>query len=268
MRKTTIKSNCIKESVYIDDGKSATNTKKRDDFNAMIRDALDGKIDMILTKSVSRFARNTVDSLLTIRKLKEKNVAVVFEKEGVNTLDGTGEILITILSSLAQEESRNISENTRWGVVRRFEKGQVIVNHSKFMGYTKNEKGELVIVPEEAEIVRLVFRLYLEGYSAGKISTYLEEKGIKTATGLAHWHDTVIMKMLRNEKYMGDALLQKTYTVDFMTKKKVPNNGIVPQYYVEDDHEPIIPKELFYRAQEEIMRRSSMCKSAVTRKKN
>ena len=254
--------------IYADDGKSATNTKKRDDFNAMIKDALDGKIDMILTKSVSRFARNTVDSLLTIRKLKEKNVAVVFEKEGVNTLDGTGEILITILSSLAQEESRNISENTRWGVVRRFEKGQVIVNHNKFMGYTKNEKGELVIVPEEAEIVRLVFRLYLEGYSAGKISSYLEEKGIKTATGQDKWYDTVIMKMLRNEKYMGDALLQKTYTVDFMTKKKVINNGIVPQYYVEDDHEPIIPKELFFRVQEEIMRRSSLCKSAVTRKKN
>lgn len=254
--------------IYADDGKSATNTKKRDDFNAMIKDALDGKIDMILTKSVSRFARNTVDSLLTIRKLKEKNVAVVFEKEGVNTLDGTGEILITILSSLAQEESRNISENTRWGVVRCFEKGQVIVNHNKFMGYTKNEKGELVIVPEEAEIVRLVFRLYLEGYSAGKISSYLEEKGIKTATGQDKWYDTVIMKMLRNEKYMGDALLQKTYMVDFMTKKKVINNGIVPQYYVEDDHEPIIPKELFFRVQEEIMRRSSLCKSAVTRKKN
>ena len=254
--------------IYADDGKSATNTKKRDDFNAMIRDALDGKIDMILTKSVSRFARNTVDSLMTIRKLKEKNVAVVFEKEGVNTLDGTGEILITILSSLAQEESRNISENTRWGVVRRFEKGKVIVNHNKFMGYTKNENGELVIVPEEAEIVKLVFRLYLEGYSAAKISSYLEEHQIKTATGQEKWHDTVIMKMLKNEKYMGDALLQKTYTVDFMTKKKVMNNGIVPQYYVEDDHEAIIPKELFYRVQEEIMRRSSMCKAAVTRKKN
>jgi site-specific DNA recombinase len=149
----------------------------------MIKDALDGKIDMILTKSVSRFARNTVDALITIRKLKEKNVAVVFEKEGVNTLDGTGEILLTILSSLAQEESRNISENTRWGVVRRFEKGQVIVNHNKFMGYTKNEKGELVIVPEEAEIVRTVFRLYLEGYSAAKISGHLQEKGIRTTTG-------------------------------------------------------------------------------------
>ena len=170
--------------IYADDGKSATNTKKRDDFKAMIKDAESGKIDMILTKSVSRFARNTVDSLLTIRKLKEKNVAVVFEKEGVNTLDGTGEILITILSSLAQEESRNISENTRWGVVRKFEKGKVIVNHNKFMGYTKNENGDLVIVPKEAEIVRLVFRLYLEGYSTGKIAKYLEEQKIKTATGL------------------------------------------------------------------------------------
>lgn len=254
--------------IYADDGKSATNTKKRDDFNAMIKDALDGKIDMILTKSVSRFARNTVDSLLTIRKLKEKNVAVVFEKEGVNTLDGTGEILITILSSLAQEESRNISENTRWGVVRRFENGKMIVNHNKFMGYTKNENGDLVIVPEEAEIVRLIFRLYLEGYSAKKISQYLEENGIKTATGQNKWYDSVIFKMLRNEKYMGDALLQKTYTVDFMTKKKVINKGIVPQYYVEDDHEPIIPKELFYRVQEELAKRASMNKSAVTRKKN
>ncbi len=227
----------------------------------------DGKIDMILTKSVSRFARNTVDALTTIRQLKEKNVAVVFEKEGVNTLDGTGEILLTILSSLAQEESRNISENTRWGVVRRFEKGQVIVNHNKFMGYTKNDKGELVIVPEEAEVVRLIFRLYLEGYSTAKISEYLEEKGIKTATGKDKWNATVIAKMIRNEKYMGDALLQKTYTVDFMTKKKIVNNGIVPQYYVEDDHEAIISKELFFRVQEEIMRRSAMCKSAVTRKK-
>lgn len=253
--------------IYADDGKSATNTKKRDDFNTMIKDALDGKIDMILTKSVSRFARNTVDSLLTIRKLKEKNVAVVFEKEGVNTLDGTGELLLTILSSLAQEESRNISENTRWGVVRRFEKGEVIVNHNKFMGYTKNADGDLVIVPEEAEIVRLIFRLYLEGYSAKKISRYLEENGIKAATGQDKWYDSVIFKMLRNEKYMGDALLQKTYTVDFMTKKRVKNTGIVPQYYVEDNHEPIIPKELFYRVQEEMMRRATMCKSAVTRKK-
>ena len=254
--------------IYADDGKSGTNTKKRDDFNAMIKDATDGKIDMILTKSVSRFARNTVDSLMTIRRLKEKNVAVIFEKEGVNTLDGTGEILLTILSSLAQEESRNISENTRWGVVRRFENGKMIVNHNKFMGYTKNEKGELVIVPEEAEIVRKVFRLYLEGYSINKICQYLEEEKIKTVTGQERWNSSVVHHMLQNEKYMGDALLQKTYTVDFITKKRVINRGIVPQYYVEDDHEPIIPRELFYRVQEEMARRSALCKLAVTKKKN
>lgn len=152
-------------------------------------------------------------------------------------------------------------------MVRKFEKGKVIVNHNKFMGYTKNENGDLVIVPKEAEIVRLVFRLYLEGYSAGKIAKYLEEQKIKTATGLEKWHDTVVLKMLRNEKYMEDALLQKTYTVDFMTKKKVMNKGIVPQYYVEDDHEPIIPKDLFYRVQEELARRASVNKSAVTREK-
>ena len=209
-----------------------------------------------------------MDALLNIRKLKEKNVAVIFEKEGVNTLDGTGEILLTVLSSLAQEESRNISENTRWGVIRRFESGKVIVNHKKFMGYTKNENGELVIVPEEAEIVKLIFKLYLEGYSSYKICSYLEQHGIKTVTGQAKWCSNVIRRMLKNEKYAGDALLQKTYTVDFMTKKKVINKGIVPQYYVEDDHEAIIPKELFYRVQEEIARRNSLCKTAVTQKKN
>ena len=254
--------------VYTDEGISAVNTKKREGFNQMVRDALDGKIDLIVTKSVSRFARNTVDSLVTVRKLKEKGVEVYFEKENIYTLDSKGELLITIMSSLAQEESRNISENIRWGVVRKFEKGKVIVNCTKFMGYTKNEDGDLVIVPEEAEIVKLIFRLYLEGYSTGKIAKHLEEQGIKTATGQDKWHSTVIDKMLRNEKYMGDALLQKTYTVDFMTKKKVKNTGIVPQYYVEDDHEAIIPKELFYRVQEEMMRRASLCKAAVTRKKN
>lgn len=254
--------------IYADDGKSGTNTKKRSDFNAMIRDALDGKIDIIITKSVSRFARNTVDSLMTIRKLKEKNIAVIFEKENINTLDGTEEILITILSSLAQEESRNISENVKWGIVRRFEKGKVMVNHNKFMGYTKNAEGELVIVPEEAEVVKLVFRLYLEGLSSEKIARYLEAQGIKTATGLDKWEETVVRRMLSNEKYMGDALLQKTYTVDFLTKRKVMNNGIVPQYYVEDDHEAIISKELFYQVQEEIARRASMWKPAVSRKKN
>lgn len=250
--------NWVLAGIYADDGKSATNTKKRDDFNAMIEDALNGKIDMIITKSVSRFARNTVDSLQTIRKLKEHNIPVIFEKENVNTMDGKGELLLTILSSLAQEESRNISENVKWGIARKFEKGKVVVNHNKFMGYTKDENGTLVIVPEEAEVVRLVFRLYLEGYSAQRIADYLQENKIKTATGLDVWQDTVITGMLKNEKYMGDALLQKTYTVDFINKKRVKNNGIVPQYYVEDDHEAIIPKQIFYKVQEEMARRSAL----------
>lgn len=225
-----------------------------------------GKIDMVITKSVSRFARNTVDSLQNIRKLKEKNIAVFFEKEGVNTLDGTGELLITILSSQAQEESRNLSENTRWGLVRRFENGIVSVNHNKFLGYTKDENGELVIVPEEAELVRRIFRLYLEGSSIVQIGKILDDEGITTVTGLTQWCPGVIDKMLSNEKYMGDVLQQKTYTVDFLTKKRVKNNGIVPQYYIQDDHEAIVSKELYYRVQEEKTRRASLSKSAVARK--
>lgn len=251
---------------YADDGKSATNTKKRDDFNTMIDDCMAGKIDLVITKSVSRFARNTVDSLQNIRKLKEKNIGVIFEKEGVNTLDGTGELLITILSSQAQEESRNLSENTRWGLVRRFENGVISVNHTKFLGYTKDENGELVIVPEEAEVVRRIFRLYLEGNSSIKIAKILKTDGIKTVTGIDTWQPSVIDQMLRNEKYMGDALLQKTYTVDFLSKKRVKNQGIVPQYYIEDNHEAIIPRELFYRAQEEKARRAAIYKPSAEKK--
>lgn len=254
--------------IYADDGKSGTNTKKRDDFRAMIKDALDGKIDIILTKSIARFARNTVDTLTIVRKLKEKNIAVIFEKEGLNTLDATGEIVLTILSSLAQEESRNISENVKWGIARRFENGVVMVNHNKFMGYTKNEEGELVIVPEEAKTVRLIFRLYLEGSSLCEIARELQERNIKTVTGKTEWHESVIDRMLRNEKYMGDALLQKTYTTDFINKTRVKNQGIVPQYYVEGNHEAIIPKPIFFLVQEEIFRRAGLNKSAVTRKKN
>lgn len=252
--------------IYADDGKSATNMKKRDDFNSMIDDCMAGKIDLILTKSVSRFARNTVDSLQTIRKLKEKNIGIIFEKEGINTLEATGELLITILSSQAQEESRNLSENTRWGIARKYENGVVLVNHKKFLGYTKDEDGELVIVPEQAKLVRRIYRLYLEGLSTQQIANTFMEEGIKTVTGKDKWHDTVIAKILQNEKYMGDVLQQKTYTVDFLTKKRVKNDGIVPQYYIEDNHEAIIPKELFYQVQEERARRASLHKPSITRR--
>ena len=252
--------------IYADDGKSATSTKKRGNFQAMIDDCMVGKIDMVITKSISRFARNTVDSLINIRKLKEKNIAVFFEKEGINTLEGSGELLITILSSQAQEESRNISENCHWGIVRKFENGKVIVNHSKFLGYTKDKDGNLVIVQEEAELVRRIFRLFLEGNSSYKIKRILEADGIPTVTGNTEWQATVIDKMISNEKYMGDALMQKTYTVDYLTKKKVLNKGIVPQYYIEDNHEAIIPKELFNRVQEEKARRAAIYHPAARKK--
>lgn len=248
--------------IYADDGKSATSTKNRSNFQAMIEDCMAGKIDMVITKSISRFARNTVDSLMNIRKLKEKNIAVFFEKEGINTLDGSGELLVTILSSQAQEESRNISENCHWGIVRKFESGKVIVNHSKFLGYTKDKDGNLVIIPEEADLVRRIFRLFLEGNSSYKIKRILEADGILTVTGKTVWQATVIDKMLSNEKYMGDALMQKTYTVDFLTKKKVINKSIVPQYYIEDNHEAIIPKELYQRVQEEKARRGAIYRPA------
>lgn len=254
--------------IFADDGKSATQTNKRDDFKAMIDACLEGKIDLVLTKSVSRFARNTVDALQNIRKLKEKSIPVIFEKEGVNTMESGGELLITILSSQAQEESRNISENTRWGVTRRFENGIVHVNHKKFLEYTKDEDRNLVIVPEEAVIVKRIFREYLEGKSIVKIARGLDADGILTATGLDHWHPGTIDKMLSNEKLCGDACMQKTYTVDFLTKKKVKNDGYVRQYYIEDNHEAIIPKELFHQVQEEKLRRASLHKAAVTRKKN
>lgn len=247
--------------IYADEGISGTNTKKRVEFNRMIEDCMADKIDMILTKSVSRFARNTVDCISYIRKLKEKNIAVFFEKENINTLDGAGELLITILGSLAQEESRSLSTNTKWGIARRFENGIVQINHNRFLGYTKNQEDELVIVPEEAEIVRLIFRLYLEGRSLKAIKEHLESQGTKTATGKNEWQTSSIGRMLSNEKYMGDALLQKTYTTDFINKTRVKNKGIVPQYYVEGSHEAIISKELWNLVQQEKARRKNIKKS-------
>ena len=246
--------NCV--GIYADEGKAATGTKFRDSFNAMIEDCYAGKIDLILTKSISRFARNTVDFLRIIRKLKERQVRIIFEKENIDTMDNTGELLITILSSQAQEESRNLSENTRWGIVRKFEQGIVQVNHSKFMGYTKNEEEKLIIVHEEAAVVKRIFNLYLQGLGTYRIARTLESEGIRTTTGKEKWHHETIYKMLQCEKYMGDAILQKTYTIDFLTKKKVMNNGYVKKYYVRNSHEAIITKEQFYLVQEEMKRRS------------
>ncbi len=244
--------------IYADEGISGTNTKNRLEFNRMIDDCMAGKIDMIITKSISRFARNTVDCLKYVRQLKENNIAIIFEKENINTLDGRGDFLITLLSSLAQEESQSLSRSTRMGILYRFQEGKVRINHNWFLGYTKDENGNLVIVSEQAEIVRRIFREFLEGKSACSIVKGLERDGIKTGAGNSKWWDTNIYQILKNEKYMGDALLQKSYTIDFLTKKRVRNDGYVPKYYVENSHEGIVTKEEFAAVQAELARRNSL----------
>lgn len=244
--------------IYADDGISGTNTKKREEFNRMIEDCMASKIDMVITKSISRFARNTLDCLKYIRKLKEKNISVYFEKENINTMDAKGEVLLTIMASLAQQESQSLSQNVKLGLQFRYQAGKVQVNHNRFLGYTKDDEGNLVIVPEEAEIVKRIYREYLEGASLLQIGKGLETDGILTAAGKAQWRPTTLQKILRNEKYIGDALLQKTYTVDFLSKKRVKNNGIVPQYYVEGSHEAIIPRDLYMQVQEEMVRRANL----------
>ena len=254
--------------IYADDGISGTNTKNRDEFNRMIEDCEAGTIDMIITKSISRFARNTLDCLKYIRQLKDKNIPVFFEKEAINTMDAKGEVLITIMTSLAQQESQSLSQNVKLGLQFRYQNGQVQVNHNHFLGYTKDEEGNLVIDPEQAEVVKRIYRKYLEGYSMDKIAKGLEADGILTGAGKTKWWTSTINKILRNEKYIGDALLQKTYTTDFLNKTRVKNNGIVPQYYVEGNHEAIIPKDIFLRVQEELVRRRVVKTSANGKKRS
>ncbi len=244
--------------IFADDGISGTNTKKREEFNRMIDECMEGNIDLVITKSISRFARNTLDCLKYIRQLKDKNISVFFEKENINTMDAKGEVLLTIMASLAQQESQSLSQNVKLGLQYRYQQGKVQVNHNRFMGYTKDEEGNLIIVPEEAEIIKRIYREYLEGKSLAGIGRDLEKDDILTAAGKPRWRPETIKKILLNEKYIGDALLQKTFTVDFLTKKRVKNEGHVPQYYVENSHEAIIPKELFLQAQEELHRRNNI----------
>ncbi|NCC15681.1 MAG: recombinase family protein [Clostridia bacterium] len=244
--------------IFADDGISGTNTKKREEFNRMIDECMEGKIDLVITKSISRFARNTLDCLKYIRQLKEKNISVFFEKENINTMDAKGEVLLTIMASLAQQESQSLSQNVKLGLQYRYQQGKVQVNHKRFMGYTKDEDGNLIIVPGEAKIIKRIYREYLEGKSLAGIGRDLEKDGILTAAGKPKWRPETLKKILTNEKYIGDALLQKTTTVDFLTKKRVKNEGHLPQYYVENNHDAIIPKELFLQAQEELHRRNNI----------
>lgn len=251
--------------VFADEGISGTSTKKRVEFNRMIALCEIGEIDMIVTKSISRFARNTVDCLKYIRLLKEHNIPVYFEKENINTMDAKGEILLTIMASLAQQESQSLSQNVKLGLQYRFQNGQVMLNHNRFLGYTKNKEGKLIIVSKEAEVVKRIFREYIDGASLKQIKDNLERDGIRNGAGNKKWHTSNILQILTNEKYMGDALLQKTYTIDFLNKKRIVNDGTVPQYYVEDSHEAIIPKDIFMQVQLEKSKRSQPRKNKSER---
>lgn len=242
-------------SVYTDEGISGTDTKKREGFTRMVQDALNGKIDLILTKSISRFARNTVDTLTTIRKLKEKKIEVYFEKENIYTLDAKGEVMLTIMSSLAQEESRSISENVTWGIRKNMADGKITLAYKHFLGYEKGEDGLPKIVEEEAVIVREIYQLFLDGYTIRKIAETLTERGIPTPRNKKVWSVSTIKSILTNEKYKGDALLQKTYTTDFLTKKVKKNHGEIPQYYIQNSHPAIIEPAVFDLVQEEMKRR-------------
>lgn len=243
--------------MYTDEGISATNTKHRSGFKKMVSDALAGKIDLIVTKSVSRFARNTVDSLTTVRKLKEKGIEIYFEKENIWTLDSKGELLITIMSSLAQEESRSISENVKWGKRKRFAEGKGSLAYSHFLGYKRGPNGAMVINRKEAEVVKMIYRLYLTGRSFCAIADELMKREIPAPAGGAKWHPSTIQSILKNEKYKGDSLLQKKFVVDFLSKRMKKNEGEIPQYYVENDHEAIISPEVFDLVQAEMKKRHS-----------
>ena len=216
----------ILADIYADEGISGTSRKKRESFNRMMKDCEDGKIDMVITKSISRWARNTVDSLQSIRTLKDLGIPVFFEKENINTMDSRGEVLITIMSSIAQQESDSISKNVRMGLQYQMQQGVGHMNITWFLGYTRERKdGPLVIVPEEADVIRRIYRDFLNGFSPYMIAAQLEKEGVKAPSGKKTWYHSTVMNILKNEKYCGDLLMQKYYVEDFLTHKLVKNNG-------------------------------------------
>ena len=245
--------------MFADEGVSGTQAKKRPEFLRMIAACENREIDMVITKSISRWARNTLDSLTYIRKLKDLNIPVIFEKESINTMDASGELLLTIMASIAQQESQSISQNTRMGIHYGFQEGKGRLNTTRFLGLEVGSKpGEYVINPEQADIARRIFREFLEGYSPGMIAKHLNNEAIPTACEGGTWFASTVARVLENEKYAGDMLLQKYYVPNFLDHKSVKNTGQLPQYYVENHHDPIIPKEVYFQTQGELMRRGNL----------
>lgn len=243
--------------IFADKGLSGTSLKKRDNFNKMIAACKRGRIDTILTKSLSRFARNTVDCLETVRMLRARGIGVIFEKENINTLTESNEFLVTLFSGFAQAESESLSGNIVRGKMMSMQAGNVPFQYKKLLGYREGEDGKPEIDPEEAKTVRRIYRRYLDGCSLSQIQRELEADHVPTAQGVQRWSYQIIHNILTNERYIGDALLGKTYVLDCISKEVRKNNGERPQYYVENNHPAIIPREWFQRVKEEMTRRAS-----------
>lgn len=242
--------------VYADESISGTQDYKRSNFMRMIQDSLNGKIDLILTKSISRFARNTLDTLKYVRMLKEKNVAILFEEENINTLEMAGELLLTILSSVAQQESETISSHVKLGLKMKQQRGELI-GYNGCLGYTYDKESKSISVnEEEAEIVRYIFNRYAQGVGSSIIAKELTNMKYQTPKGLTVWSDSTVRRILKNEKYKGDVLQGKTYTTDPITHKRVVNMGEENQYYIKEHHQAIIEPELFDKVQQILEKRA------------
>ena len=243
--------------IYYDDGVSGTGIARRHGFQQMIADAIEGKFSLILTKSISRFGRNVVDSISTIRKLKEHGVECIFEKENIHTFDTKSSLILTIMTAMAENESMSISENVVWGLRQGFAQGKIALPYSHFLGYRKGEDGPEV-VPEEADVVRTIYRRFLEGATAGSIAKDLQKAGVPTPSGGTRWHEQTITSILTNPCYKGLTIRQKTFTTDCLTHKSKKNEGELPQYVIENSHTPIIPEETWELVQLERIRRGKM----------
>ena len=243
--------------IFADEGITGTSARKRPEFLRMIRQCKQGKIDIVLTKSISRFARNTVDCLNYVRALKELGIAVIFEKENMNTLEIDSEILITMFGAFAQSESESISANVRWGIRQAMKEGKAAINYRYFYGYRKGEDGRPEIIPEQAEVVRKIYDLFLSGTPIRGILEYLNANNIPNISGESQWAKNAVNSILTNEKYCGDVLLQKTYIDDCINKKVKKNTGQLPMYLVQNHHEGIISRETFDAAQAELSRRNA-----------
>ena len=235
-------------AVYADQA-SGLHTKNRPGYQQMLRDCRRGKIDLILVKTLSRFGRDALETISQIRRLKEMNIGVYVESANMNTLSAP-EFLVSMCAARDQAESQSRSSTIKFGIQQRMRSGKAILNHTQFLGYTKGADGVLKIVPEEAEVVRKIFDLYVQGNGVRRIKRYLEENGIKTVTGKAEWSTSTIDRMLSNEKYIGQVLMQKSYTPDYLTGKQEKNHGERRMYLVENAHEAIIDREIFERVQE------------------